>query len=64
MGNIAKPTHEPFITKPNKGVHGENWRTQNQQCPINPSPQAKQISISKVPIVVSTINIVTRSPSK
>ncbi len=63
MGIIAKPTHEPFIAKPNTCMHGENWCTQNQQHSLHPNPQVKQISISKVPIVVSIIDIIIRSPS-
>lgn len=63
MGIITKLTHEPFIAKPNIGVHGENWRMQNQQRSLHPNPQVKQISINKVPIVFSIIDIITRSPS-
>jgi hypothetical protein len=47
MGIIAKPTHEPFITKPNTGVHGENWRTQNQQRSLHPNPQVKQFPLAR-----------------
>jgi hypothetical protein len=44
-------------------VHGENWCMQKQECPFNPSPQAKEMSINKVPTLVFTKDIVTRSPS-
>jgi hypothetical protein len=44
-------------------VHGENWCMQKQQCPFNPSPRVEEMSINKVPTIISTKDIVTWSPS-